>query len=40
MSIIINGTPIDSLTKLPSLDGTEMFPIGRAWALSRNNHTN
>lgn len=36
MSIDINGTPIDALTQIPYLDGTEKFPIGRTWSLPRN----
>lgn len=36
MAIEINGTPIDSLTKLQNIDGTEKFPIGRTWFISRN----
>lgn len=34
MTININGTPIDSLAKIPNLDGTEKFPSGRTWIIS------
>lgn len=33
MTIKINGTPIESLTPLPYVEGNELIPTGRTWAL-------